>query len=98
MIAGVAGPEVFDVVAEARERLGAEVREEHVGPFGELVHELAALVGADVETDTALAAVVLLDVEVDGTELRADALRHEPAIRITRRRVLDLDDVGTLVS
>ena len=59
--------------------------------------QLAALLGADVETDTAFAAVVLLDVEVHVSELRADALRHEPAVRIARRRVLDLDDIGALI-
>jgi hypothetical protein len=59
-------PDVLDVDLQALAHGGQEAGEEHVGGLGELVEEVPAPVGADVDPDAALAPVGLLDDVVDG--------------------------------
>src|SRR5207253_5521194 len=72
---------------------GEEVGQEDVGRLDQAVEEVAPGGAAEVETDAPLAAVRLLDHEVDAARRRDEARGDEPALRVAARRVLDLDHV-----
>ena len=59
----------------------------------EPVQQLEALGLAEVEREALLAAVRLLDEEVDAVDLGGDAARAEPALAVAALGVLDLDHV-----
>ena len=85
--------ELVGVEAESAQRVGPQAREEHVSALEELVEHTLTVVGAQVEGDGALAAIGERDRQVDPARARADALRHQPAVRVALWSI-DTNDVG----
>ena len=91
----VGGADVLHVDAQLPARLGPEIGEEHVRRSAQPQQQIPALIGAQVETDAALASVGQLHHV--GHAPRTG--RHQPRggqapLRIAGFGVLDLDDVG----
>src|SRR5262249_35841474 len=81
--------------AQATARGGQEVRQEYIGGLDQPAEQLVTARMTEVDADRALAAVRLLDHEVDRARPGDEAGSDEAALRVTAGRVLDLDDVCT---
>src|SRR5262249_51844693 len=92
--ARIDAPDVVEVDAQPPARGGEEVGEEDVRGPDQAMEELEAAGVRQIDSDAPLAAVRLLDHEVDAAGRRDEPGRHEPALLGARAGLPDLDDVG----
>ena len=94
---GIRGADVLHVDLQLLACGRQVVGEKDVGGLRQLVDELLAFLGRDVDADGALAPVGVLDHRIDDrVELGAGDRKHA-ALRIAAHGMLDLDDVGAPV-
>ncbi len=90
-------PHGVDVEAEPGTDPGPQVGDEHVGLSNQFVHHLARLGLGQIESDGALAAVGVLEGQVDAVDRGRDPGGPQSPIGITRLGMLNLDHLGTPV-
>jgi hypothetical protein len=93
----VVRPDVIDVDAQLRADAGELVGEEDVAGGRELVEDLEAVVGREVEGQALLAAVRVLEQDVDVGAHDGEPAGREAPHGVAALDVLDLDDLGAPV-
>ena len=89
--------DVVHVDAESRANARPEVGHEDVGPSHQFAQQLAAAWLREVEPERTLPAVRVLEAQIDAVDRRRHTRGHETPVRITRFRMLHLDDLGAPV-